>query len=112
MSVDSAKVEKLTRVALDAIKAAYGTEDDEFGATLFVSHHLDEIESSYWEDQLKSSSPEPKAILNLLVRSPHWEPEEDDIDSIDFTLPGDVTDYVLCVNFNEDGDAEDSSMES
>ncbi len=31
---------------------------------------------------------------------------------LDFTLPGDATDYVVCVSFGEDGEIEDISMES
>ena len=112
MSVDSEKVEKLTKVALEAIKSAYGTEDDEFGATLFVSHHIEELEDSYWEEHLQTSSPEPAKVLDLLVLSPYWEPDEDEIESIDFTLPGNVTDYVICVNFDENGEVEDIAMES
>jgi hypothetical protein len=40
MSIDTATIQKRTEDALAALKTAYGTEDDEFGATLFVSHHL------------------------------------------------------------------------
>jgi hypothetical protein len=93
------------------IKAAYGTEEDEYGATFFVSHHLDEIESSYWEDRFQTASPKPSQILNALILRSDFE-DEDDFDTFDFTLPGDVTDYVICVSFDEDGAVEGISMES
>lgn len=112
--MDKARIQKLTEVARSAIKDAYGTEDDEFGATLFVSHHREEIAVTYWEKQFGTSTPEPSQILDSLVlRSDFDEGEEDDeIATLDFTLPGDVTNYVLCVTFNEDGEVEDLSMES
>ena len=40
-----AKLEAAARVHIDAV---YGTPGDEYGVTLFVSHHLNEIETSYW----------------------------------------------------------------
>ena len=44
MPIDNATIQKRAESARAAIKAAYGTEDDEYGATLFVSHHLAEID--------------------------------------------------------------------
>ena len=38
--------------------------------------------------------------------------DDEDIDMFDFTLPGDVTDYVICVSFDEHGKVEEISMES
>jgi hypothetical protein len=111
MSIDNATIQKRIEAARAAIKDAYGTEDDECGATLFVSHHLEEIEPTYWEGQFGIASPEAIRILDSLVlRSDVGE--DDEIDTLDFTLPGDVTNYVLCVSFNEDGGVEDISMES
>jgi len=113
MPADPAKLRKLTEAARDAIKSAYGTEDDEFGATLFVSHHLEELEPAYWEEHFNTAKPEPARILDALVLRPRvGEEEGEDIDTLDFTLPGDVTDYVLCVTFDEAGEVEDISMES
>ncbi len=111
MAIDNAEIQKRTKAALAAIKAGYGTEDDEYGATLFVSHHLEEIESSYWTERFQTESPEASQILDALILRSDFE-DEDDIDSFDFTLPGDVTDYVICVSFGENGEVEDISMES
>jgi hypothetical protein len=48
----------------------------------------------------------------LELRS-HWGAEaEDGLDTFDFTLPDDVTNYVIAVRFNEDGEVHDISMES
>ena len=111
MAIDKEEIQKRTIAALAAIKAAYGTEEDEYEATLFVSHHLDEIESSYWEERFQSASPRPSQILDALVLRTDFEDDED-IDMFDFTLPGDVTDYVICVSFDEHGKVEEISMES
>ena len=111
MAIDEAEIQKRTKAALAAIKAAYGTEEDEYGASLFVSHHLDEIESSYWEDRFQTSSPKPLQILEALVLRSDFEDDED-FETFDFTLPGDVTNYVICVSFDGKGKVEDISMES
>ena len=111
MAIDEAKLEERKKVALAAIKSAYGTAEDEYGATLFVSHHLGEIGSSYWEERFDSPQPEPMQILSSLVLQNDFD-DEDDIDSLDFTLPGDVTNYLICVSFDQGGDVEDVTMES
>ena len=94
--------------ALDAIKASYKTDKGEYGADLFISHHLEELSDADWLLALGTIKPTPQQILNSLTLS---EPSEDGL-MYDFTLPNDVTDYILCVNFGEDGTIEDISMES
>jgi hypothetical protein len=111
MPINTNTIQKRTKDALAAIKAAYGTEDDEFGATLFVTHHLDEIEPPYWEKLFGTATPDPRQILDALVLRSEFE-EDDDMDTFDFTLPDEVTDYVICVTFSEGGEVEDISMES
>ena len=113
MSANTKEIQKRTEVALSAIKAAYGTSDDEFGATLFVSHHLEELDASYWEKHLQTASPDPIRVLEMLTLRSHWGDEDDDgIDTFDFTFPGEVTDYVISVSFDENGNVEDITMES
>lgn len=97
--------------AREHISAVYGTPDDEFDATLFVSHHLDEIDAAYWTKHFATSEPEPRQVLKSLVLRSHWG-GDDEIENFDFTLPDGVTDYVICVAFNESGDVADISMES
>ncbi len=114
MSPDTQEIQRRELLALAAIKFAYGTEKDEQGATLFVSHHLDELDGSFWEKHLGNASPEPVRILDLLVLRSHWGDDDDDngIDTFDFTLPDEVTDYVISVRFDEDGEVEEITMES
>jgi hypothetical protein len=109
------QVEILRRqeVALAAIKAAFGSEDEENDVALFVSHHLEEVEGSYWQQHLGAAQPEPSRVLDILKLQSHWSAEDEDgIDAFDFTLPSDVTDYVISVRFDDAGQVEDISMES
>ena len=111
MPIDQAKLQKHVEAARTAIRAAYGAEGDEYGVTLFVSHHLEELEPAYWEEQFETATPEPGRILDALVLRSEFD-EVEEIDTLDFTLPGDVTDYVLCVAFDDEGEVADISMES
>lgn len=97
--------------AREAVKRSHGTEEGEYGATLFVSHHLEELDSAYWQEHFDTESPEPGRVLSILQVQPHVE-EEDDLGTLDFVLPGEVSDYLLCVQFDGDGAVVDISMES
>ncbi|MEJ2620012.1 MAG: DUF2004 domain-containing protein [Candidatus Thiodiazotropha sp.] len=113
MEANEEEIEKRKVLALSAIKKAYGTEADEYGATLFVSHHLEEIEEGYWKKHLGTTQPEPRSVLDMLIFQSHWGDEEDDgIDTFDFTLPEGITNYVISVRFNDVGEIEEISMES
>lgn len=113
MSANDNEVERRKKTALAAIKRAFDTEEDECGATLFVSHHIEEIDEAYWQKYLGTARPEPSRVLDILELRSHWGGEEDDgIDTFDFTLPGDITDYVISVRFGETGEVEGISMES
>jgi len=105
------EIEKREKAAVAAIRSALGTEDDESGATLFVEHHLEEIEGEYWQKHVSTPTPEPLKVLDILVLRSHWG-GNDDIETFDFTLPENVTDYVISVRFDESGQVEDISMES
>jgi len=111
MSKDEALRREITARA--AIKQSFGTGEDELGAHLFASHHLEELEGEYWQKHLGTSRPEPIRILDILELRSHWGDEDDNgLDVFDFTLPDDVTDYVISVRFDETGGVEEISMES
>lgn len=110
-----AEVERRKEVALAAIRASYGKAEAEYGVNAFISHHLEELDESYWQKHLHTASPEPVKVLDLLVFKSHWsedDEDEDGIDVFDFTLPGEVTQYVVCVRFDDDGAVEEVAMES
>lgn len=113
MAINIDEVARRKTVALAAIKRTFGTEVGEFGANLFASHHLDELDSDYWQKHLGSKKPDPVRVLDILELRSHWGDDEDDgIEVFDFTLPDDITDYVISVRFDEAGEVEEISMES
>lgn len=105
------EIKKREAAARVAIKEANGTVADEFDATLFVSHHLEELDSTYWKKFFSTETPEPQRILDSLVLHSHWGGDEE-IDVFDFTLPEEATNYVISVNFDENGDVSCITMES
>lgn len=46
--------------ARQAIKSRYGKPHDEYGPTLFLSHHLQEIEPEYWLRTVGVPQPSPE----------------------------------------------------
>src|SRR5215467_4092265 len=77
MTATRDEIERREKSARDAIKRAFGTKEDEYGATLFVSHHLDGIEESYWQKHLGTANPEPSRVLDILELRSHWGDEGD-----------------------------------
>jgi hypothetical protein len=104
------EVEKRAKLALDAIRKVYGTEAGEFSTTMFVEHHLEELPQNYWQEHTGTDAPDPSVVLGLLELKSNWG--EEDIENFDFSLPGDVTDYVLSVSFDGTGEINEISMES
>lgn len=102
-----------TQVALEAIQSSAGTEAGEFGADLYVSHHLAEIDVAYWLEKLGTDKPDPRQILGLLIPiSDSGEREDGDFKMLDFTLPGNVSNYILSVQFDDSGNVNEIYMES
>jgi hypothetical protein len=111
MTANPDEIKRRELLCRDAIKHAFETDEDEEHARLFVSHHLEELESSFWTRHLSTERPAPSAVLGLLQLQSHWG-DHDELEIFDFTLPGDVTDYVLSVRFDDEGKVLDVSMES
>ena len=96
-----------------AIRQTFGTTEGAEGADLFVTHHREELNSDYWRAHLGTPRPEPLRVLDILELRAHWSADDDDgLDVFDFTLPDDVTQYVISVRFDDAGNVEDISMES
>ena len=113
MAADEAEVARRTKAALAAIKRTFGTEEGEFGATLFATHHVNELDATFWQKHLGCEKPDPGRVLDILELRSHWGAEGDDgIEVFDFTLPNSITNYVISVRFDEAGEVEDISMES
>lgn len=111
MSATPEEIKRREAAARVAINKAFGTSEDESGATLFVSHHLEEMDSEYWRKHLSTETPDPRLVLGLLELRSHWG-GGDEIDIFDFTLPGEVTQYVISVRFGGRGEVSEISMES
>lgn len=116
MPAESDQIARREAAARQHIGAVYGTPGDEFDVTLFVSHHLDDIDASYWIKRTGTATPEPRQVLDLLELGPPWDEDDDDEEEeregLDFTLPGGVTNYVICVEFDKTGNVANVSMES
>jgi len=96
-----------------AIKQSFGKVEDESGADLFASHHLEELDGHYWQKHLGTTKPEPIRILDILVLRSHWGDDDDNgLEVFDFTLPDHVTDDVISVRFDGTEVVEEISMES
>ena len=117
MPGNSREISRRERAARAHIDAVYGTPEDEFGVTLFVSHHLSELDASYWMKHTGTSTPVAQEILRLLevcfdAEEEELEEEEEPLDTLDFTLPDNVTNYVICVEFDDSGNVARVAMES
>lgn len=102
------EVAKRTRAAKAAIASAI---DDEMSVGLFVSHHLGELEAAYWKKHAGTQKPTPRQVVELLVLRSYWG-GDDEMDRFDFTLPDDVTNYVISVRFDDTGKVGSVQMES
>lgn len=105
-----AEIGKRKALALAAIKKAFGREEGEENINLFVEHHLEELSQDYWAQHLGTPTPEPLEVLGLLEFQSSWG--EGDVEYFDFTLPDEVTNYVVSVHFDGAGNIDDISMES
>jgi len=107
------EVARREAAARAAIRQTFGTTNGEEGADLFVTHHLEELNGDYWRAHLGTPHPAPVRVLDILELRSHWSGDDDDgLDVFDFTLPDDVTQYVISVRFDDAGNVDDISMES
>ena len=111
MTTPNDELEHREIAALAAMKKEIGSETDQCGATLFVSHHLEELGEDYWLKHCAATQPEPRQVLDILVLRSNWSDDEG-FDILDFSLPGNVTDYVISVSFDPNGNISGITMES
>ncbi len=99
-------IEEKVKIAHAAIIKDFESEN-EFGTRLFLEHHLEELDSTELEEITGSDNPTIEELLKTIV----WIDNESE-EMIDFSLPNDMTNYVICVHMDEDGNVEEVSMES
>ena len=106
-------MDKKAKTALAKIKSLHGTPEGEYGPTLFVSHHLEEISKAEWMELLKTETPTSEQMLDALVLIDAWSSYDDDVvDTYDFGLPDNLTNYLLSARFSKDYKSIEVSMES
>ena len=108
--MENLEFERRKMLALVAIRQAHGTEDGADSVDFFVAHHLEDLPKGYWQEQLATATPDVAAVIGLLVFRSSWG--KNDLETFDFTLPGDVTNYVVSVHFDEAGEIDSLDMES
>lgn len=126
MNPDPREVARRERTARKYIAEALAQGDDTDSVKLFVDHHLEQIPAAEWTRILGEPLPSAQRVVESLVLRGHWseadydaflgdggEAEEGEagIDIFDFTLPGDVTQYVLAVHFGPHGEVEHLTMD-
>src|SRR4028118_1923942 len=111
MPANPDEIQRREAAARAAIKNAISTAAEESDVALFISHHLEEIEPDYWKQHFPTDTPDPHLIVDSLVLQSHWG-GDDEIDPFDFTLPDDVTNYLISVSFDGAGHVFDVVMES
>ncbi len=85
------------QVALYTIKNSQETPFWDGGVKPFLVHHLDVIDGSYWEGEIGTPNPSYSDVLEIIMFKQYSE----DNQALDFTLPGNVTDYVIRVEFSQ-----------
>jgi hypothetical protein len=113
MKMGADKLDERQARALQAIKSLYGKPEGEHGPTLFVSHHLNQIEPAYWLRTVGVEQPKPEQVLGALLLLDSWASGGGEtVDTFDFGLPEDASNYLLSVRFGDGGQVLDVSMES
>ncbi len=89
--------------------------EDESSVEMYVEHHLDQLEPEQWEKVLpegtKPTADAVRASLNL--RKIWGSYDEDGLNlNLDHGLPVELTDYVIVVRIDAEGEIDDVSMES
>ncbi|WP_194919487.1 DUF2004 domain-containing protein [Catenulispora rubra] len=103
-------VEALDRKARAGMRAEFAEEDST--VRFYAEHHRDELGAVFGEDG--SIDLETLLATLSLIRigfSLESDPEDSGI-ILDYSIGAEVTNYLIAVSFDEDGELEDISMES
>ncbi|WP_436898622.1 DUF2004 domain-containing protein [Acinetobacter gyllenbergii] len=110
---EQAMLEHREQLARRAMLDALENQQAEDSVELFIQHHLEEVESVYWQKHFGTATPTPLQVLAFLVLDHQWKDEGlEPHDMLDFTLPDGITNYVICVSFDSKGQVIDIAMES
>lgn len=108
LAVHLTKVENYVRTARSAINQQFENSDEDEDCIVrdYIEHHIDEIESL--------SDKSDHAVLKMLraVNCCFYPLDDEDYIHVEYSLGFDVTDYVLCVKMDKQGEIHDIDMES
>jgi hypothetical protein len=97
------------KIAMSTIIKSCNKDD----IALFISHHIEELNEEYWEKHCGIPKPKAENVVEIIEFKTNWgEENSDNMDTLDFSLPDDITDYVISVRFSKNGKIESISMES
>lgn len=99
---------------LKAIMKAYDANKTDEGNSivLFASHHIDELDAESLISATGHAKPDQGTLLSKLILLDSWEDEDTGAINMDYTLPNDVTTYMLCVKYDKAGELLGIEMES
>ncbi len=109
-----ANVQKLDELGLTTIK-----EDFVSGDTVkeYIEHHLEELDSDDLNDLIKQAkegkTKEEKILNSIKLKRVGFYPHTDErFVNLDYTLDNDLTDYLVVLDFTEDGNLHYITLES
>lgn len=91
---------------------AANEKNEENSVVLFASHHLAELDAESLEAATGQAKPDQKTLLSKLVLLDSWTDEDTGTHVMDYTLPNDVTNYLLSVKYDAAGTLIEIEMES
>lgn len=113
MSRNELEAVRREKIAISMIKSDFAKNDQSSCVNQFISHHIEVLDKSYWQEHLGTQKPDPYDVLSILELQSHWGSDSDEgIDFFDFTLPNEVTDYVISVHFDKMGQVSEICFES
>jgi hypothetical protein len=105
---------KFNSIAVKAIKDDFISNDT---VKDYIKHHLEELDeedlSSIIDKSDKAISAEDQMLLKLHLKRIGFYPENEQLFAMfDYTIGEELTDYVIVVNFTEEGEMDYLTMEN
>jgi hypothetical protein len=107
---------RFDEIAREALRVEF-TEKPEGTVATYLSHHAEELDEKDLRRIFNTADPDEVTIDHLLdalyLKRIGLYPDSDDYVAVfDFTIDGEATDYLLAVEFDEEGDVFGVSMDS